>query len=270
MSNSRGMKLAISGKGGVGKSTLAATLAILLARRGHKVLAVDADPDANLASALGFNAAEQEKIVPISKQIDLIEERTGAEVKQYGQIFKLNPEVSDIADTYATLREGVALLVLGAVEQGGGGCACPENVLLRALITDLILYKDETLIMDMEAGVEHLGRATAKSVDTMIVIIEPGQRSIDTARRILRMAEEINLPNIRFVANKITDQSDEAFITKSFPDQELLGIIPYSEEIRGADRNGCSVLDQLSHEMVSKFEGILDNLKFQANCSLRT
>jgi CO dehydrogenase maturation factor len=262
-----GIKLAISGKGGVGKSTLAAVLALLLAKRGHKVLAVDADPDANLASALGFTAAEQEKIIPISKQIDLIEERTGAKVKQYGQIFKLNPEVSDIADTHATLRKGVALLVLGAVEQGGGGCACPENVLLRALITDLILYKDEILIMDMEAGVEHLGRATAKSVDTMIVIIEPGQCSIDTAKRIIRMAEEINLPNIRFVANKITDKSDEAFLTKSFPNQEFLGIIPYSEEIRRSDRDGCSVLDQLSREMVGKFEKILDKLKFQANKS---
>jgi CO dehydrogenase maturation factor len=265
MNDDRGMKLAISGKGGVGKSTLAAALAILMAKRGRKVLAVDADPDANLASALGFNAEELENIIPISKQIDLIEERTGAEVKQYGQVFKLNPEVSDIVETYATVRNGVALLVLGAVEQGGGGCACPENVMLRALITDLILYKDETLIMDMEAGVEHLGRATARGVDTMIVVIEPGQRSIDTAQRILRMAEEINLPSVRFLANKITDQSDERFLSESLPDQEFLGIIPYSEEIRRADRVGCAVVDHLSPEMVAKFEEILSKLEFHAS-----
>ena len=254
-------KLAISGKGGVGKSTIAAALALLMAERDQKILAVDADPDANLAAALGFNSIEQQKIVPISKQIDLIEERTGAKVKQYGQIFKLNPEVSDIADNFATIRKGVALLVLGAVERGGSGCACPENVLLRALVTDLILYKDEALIMDMEAGIEHLGRGTAKSVDTMIVVVEPGQRSVDSAKRIIRMAEEINLVNLQIVGNKIIDKSDEMFIANSFPDYELLGLIPYSKEIRQADRDGCSVLDQLSIEMRRVFEGILNRLR---------
>lgn len=255
-----GMKLAITGKGGVGKSTLAATLALLLARQGQKVLAVDADPDANLASALGYKTAEQDKIVPVSQQIALIEERTGAKVKQYGQMFKLNPEVSDIADSYATVRDGVALLVLGAVEQGGSGCACPENILLRALVTDLILYKDETLIMDMEAGVEHLGRATAKGVDTMIVVVEPGQHSIDSAKRIIRMANEINVQNVRFVANKVNDSSDESFIAEALPDQELLGSISYSQEIRQADREGRSVLEMLSVELVSTFENILKKL----------
>jgi len=168
------MKIEISGKGGVGKTTLAAALSLLMVQRGRKVLAVDADPDANLASALGISEEKQGTIIPISRQVALIEERTGAKVKQYGQVFKLNPEVSDIADKFAIRHSGVALLVLGAIESGGSGCACPESTLIRALVTDLVLYKDDALVMDMEAGIEHLGRGSARGVDTMIIVLEPG------------------------------------------------------------------------------------------------
>jgi len=254
------MKIAISGKGGVGKTTLAAALALLLADRGKKVLAIDADADANLAGALGLLEEEQKKIIPVSEQVALIEERTGAKVKQYGQIFKLNPEVSDIADNYATVIGNVALLVLGAVEQGGSGCACPENVLLRALVTDLILYKDDALIMDMEAGVEHLGRSTVQGVDTMIIVIEPGQNSINSTSRVIRMAKEIGLKNIQLVANKVTGKEDEAFIRKAFPEYNLLGIIPYSEEIRRTDRIGKSVLAGVSDDLMNTFVEILNKI----------
>ncbi len=254
------MKIAISGKGGVGKSTLAAALSLLIADKGKKVLAVDADPDANLASALGISNEEQKKIIPISKQAKLIEERTGAKVKQYGQIFKMNPEVSDIADNFAYDHKGVALLVLGAVKKGGSGCACPENVLIRALVSDLILHKDETLIMDMEAGIEHLGRATAEGVDIMIVVIEPGQRSVDSAKSVLRMADEIGLKNIKLVANKVDGPEDEKFIKDAFPDHEFLGIIPYSNDIRQNDRDRQSPLDNLSPDTLSQFKTILSRL----------
>lgn len=234
-----------------------------MAQQDKKVLTVDADPDANLASALGISEEKQRTIIPISRQVALIEERTGAKAKQYGQIFKLNPEVSDIAEKYATFHNDVALLVLGAIEGGGSGCACPESTLIRALVADLVLYKDDALVMDMEAGIEHLGRGTARGVDTMIIVLEPGQRSIDSTHRVIRIAGEIGLKNIQLVANKIYEQEDQKFIRDAFPNYELLGVIPYSEQFRQSDRNGQSVLDNLDSMLLKNFENILKKLAAQ-------
>jgi CO dehydrogenase maturation factor len=253
------MKLAITGKGGVGKSTLAAALSLLLAEREETVVAVDADPDANLASALGIEPTRREAIVPIARQERLIEERTGARAGQFGQVFRMNPDVSDITTRYAVEHRGVSLLVLGAVERGGGGCACLENVLLKALVAHLVLGKGEHLILDMEAGVEHLGRATATGVDTMIVVVEPGRRSIDTAKRVLHLAADIGLQDVRFVGNKVTGPDDEAFLRQALPAKPLPGMIPFNECFRKADREGVSVLDGVDGEGRRAFEEILAN-----------
>lgn len=255
------MKIAISGKGGVGKSTVAAAIALTIAKQGGRLLALDADPDANLASALGITHSEQEKIIPISRQIELIEERTGTKIEQYGKVFKLNPEVSDIADKFAYKHNDVALLVLGAVKTGGGGCACPESTFIRALITDLVLYKNETLIMDMEAGIEHLGRATSQGVDVMLVVVEPGQRSIDCANTIIRLAKDIGVRRVLFIGNKITSKEDEEFIKSSLPADKILAMLPYSQSIRNADRDGVSVLEVLNSEQREVFEQIVNGLR---------
>ena len=255
------MKIAISGKGGVGKSTFAAALALTLAKNGGRVLALDADPDANLAAALGITREQQKTIIPISRRMELIEERTGAKVNRYGMVFKMNPEVSDIAEQFAFTRNGVTLLVLGAIKKGGGGCACPESTFIRALVSDLVLYKNETLIMDMEAGIEHLGRGTAKGVDIMIVVVEPGQRSIDCADTVIRMAGEIGIRKLGFVLNKVTGAQDEEFIRKSLPGQEILTVIPYSDAIRSADRDGVSALDAMDGELSAKIEEVIRKIQ---------
>ncbi len=255
------MKLAISGKGGVGKSTVSAALALMMARGGANVLALDADPDANLASALGLSADERRAIVPISRQVALIEERTGAKVKQYGQIFKLNPQVSDIADNFATVHKGVALIVLGAIEKGGSGCACPESVLIKALVSDLVLRRNEALVMDMEAGIEHLGRGTAQGVDALLVVVEPGQRAVDCALSVLKLSRDLKIKRIYAVANKITCPGDEQFVRNALTGIELIGCIPHSERIRRSDMDGKSVLEGLDVKTISIFEEILRRLK---------
>ena len=255
------MKLAISGKGGTGKSTLAAALALLMKKQGWRVLAVDADPDGNLAAALGASPEETARIIPISKQRELIEERTGAKVKQYGQMFRLNPEVADIADGYGTNLKGVTLLVLGAIEAGGSGCACPESVLIRALVTDLVLRRKDALIMDMEAGIEHLGRATAKGVDTLLVMVEPSQRAVDSAHRVARLGAEIGLRDIRFVANKVASPADEEFVRTALAGQGIVGVIPWSEEIRQAERRGEGVLACAGTDLSGRFEAVLQRLQ---------
>jgi CO dehydrogenase maturation factor len=244
------MKIAISGKGGVGKTLLAALLARKFAESGYSVLAIDADPDANLAATLGFS--KPEKIVPISEMKGLVEERTGARPGKAELYFKLNPKVDDIPEKYAQRLDGIRLMVMGQVKRGGSGCYCPENVLLQALVSHLLVARDEVVILDMEAGIEHLGRATASAVDKLIVVVEPWRRSIETALRINELAGDIGLKNIAVVGNKIRSQSEKEFIISSLPGYEFLGFIPYDQALVDADVANRSVLDssqQINNEV---------------------
>jgi CO dehydrogenase maturation factor len=230
------MKIAISGKGGVGKTTLAALLVKYFHDQGKKVLAVDADPDANLALALGI--PEPESITPLSQMKEMIAERTDSQPGTMGGFFKLNPKVDDIPEKYAREIDGIKLIVMGGVKKGGSGCICPESVLLRTLVTHLVLLRDEVVVMDMEAGIEHLGRATAQGVDRLIIVVEPGRRSIETAMHVKQLADDLGLKKVAVVGNKIRSAADEEFLRKYLPDFPLLGFIPFDDKIIEADLHG--------------------------------
>ncbi len=251
------MKIAVTGKGGVGKTTFAATLARLYAEEGRSVLAADADPDANLGLALGFDEETLDDIIPITKMRKLVEERTGAD--EFNKIFKLNPKVDDIPDKYARKCNGVKLLVLGTVESGGGGCVCPENVMLKRIINHLMLRSDDVVILDMEAGLEHLGRGTTSGMDAFIVVIEPGARSVQTYRNVKRLAEDLGVHKVYVVANKVRDENDEAFVEERIPADDLLGVIHFNTEVIDADRNGASPYD-CSPSAVAEIRSVKDKL----------
>ena len=230
------MKIAVSGKGGVGKTTFAAFLIRALADSGKKVLAIDADPDANLAQALGVERASE--IVPISKMKELIEERTESKVGSMGSFFKLNPKVSDLPEKLSKEVDGVKVMVMGGVKTGGGGCICPESILLKRLLSHIVLARDEAVVMDMEAGLEHLGRGTAISMDRLVVVVEPGRRSIETAHQIRKLAGDLGMTKLSFVGNKIRDDKDREFLLKEMSDFDFIGFMPYRNEIIEADLNG--------------------------------
>ena len=236
------MKIAISGKGGVGKTTFAAFLIRALADEGKKVLAIDADPDANLAQAMGIK--ESDKIVPISEMKDLVEERTGAKPGTMGAFFKLNPKVDDLPDRLSLKMDNIRLMVMGGVKKGGAGCICPESTLLKQLIRHIVVARDEAVVMDMEAGLEHLGRGTAMFVDRLIVVVEPGRRSIETAFQINRLASDLRIKNITLVGNKIRSKQDEKFLKENAKNFNFLCFIPFKEAIIEADLNGVAVFEK--------------------------
>ena len=255
------MKIAITGKGGTGKTTIAGLLAHAFLHDGYQVLAVDADPDANLASALGIPAEQAAAIVPLSQQRNLIQERTGAKPGQLGQFFKLNPRVNDIPDKFCFMFKGIKMLVLGAVKKGGGGCACPENVLLRSLLSEIILNRDEIVIVDMEAGIEHLGRATSQAIDNMIIMVEPGTRSLSTAKTIMKLAGDIGLATFGIIGNKIQTEDQAEWIAKQFPEKLILGMIPYSDNIRESDIQEKPLMEMMDGDLQKEFRKIYLNLR---------
>src|SRR5512136_1250520 len=239
------MKLAISGKGGVGKTTLAALLAQVYADAGREVLVADADPSPCLAGALGFPAELRDQLRPIAEMDQLIEERTGAKPGTVGGFFTLNPRVDDLPDRFSVTHRGVRLLEMGAVETGGSGCICPESAMLKTLFTHLLFRKDEVLILDMYAGVEHLGRATADFVDAMIVVVEPTRRSLGTAAQIKQLANDIGLTRCWLVGNKVRNEEEKIFLETETLGLPLLGIMPADLGVQEADRLGIPVYDHV-------------------------
>jgi len=226
----RGLKIAVAGKGGVGKTTVAALIARAAARAGYKVVAVDADSNPTLAVTLGYPYP----ITPLLDHAELLEERVGKE-----GLITLNPFVEDLLGRFGVEHEGIILFVLGGIRGGGQGCACPANALLRAILRHLVLGVGETVVVDLEAGVEHLGRATVQGVDALLVVVESDQRSLQTAERICCLAREIGLFRVYAVGNKVQTEEDLMLIRKSLPEEmPLLGVIPFSPRIKEGARLG--------------------------------
>ena len=254
------MKIAISGKGGVGKTTLAGVMARILAKRGRKVLAIDADPDSNLASAIGLPKEALAKLSPIASMTSMIEERTGAKKGTFGSVLKLNPKVDDLPDEMGVNYEGIRLLLLGCIPQGGGGCFCPENVLLKNLVRHLLVKREEALIIDMEAGLEHLGRGSTGQVDALIIVVEQGQRAMNTARQIKKLGEDLKIKNMMIVGNKVNSEEDRRLIEEELSDFPVLGYMSFNPKILQADKEGKSPYD-MDEKIKEEVNAILTELE---------
>ena len=258
------MKIAVAGKGGVGKTLVAGILARLFANDGFKVLAIDNDSAMNLSYTLGINNEIKSKIVPISEMKTLIEERTVVKGAGAG-VYNINPEVSDIPDKFKVSGpDGLQLLVLGGIEEPATGCLCPENALIRKLLYNLFVKRDEIIIVDFEAGLEHLGRGTAKGIDIMLVITEPSQKSLDLCSKIIELSKKLGIINVYLVANKVIDDAQLTIINNRIRNWEvpLYHSIPFDTEIGKADLNGTSPLDfNPDSEAIKSIQNLYRKLK---------
>lgn len=234
------MKIAITGKGGVGKTTLSSILSHIYSSEGKRVIAVDADPDANLAGALGVAKTDAEKIRPIAEMSDLIAERTGVRPGTSGGMFRINPRVDDIPEEFGFRINNITLLITGKSKEAASGCYCPENVFLKRLLKHLVVNRDEVVIVDMEAGIEHMTRGTTEAVDAFIVVVEPGQRSLQTANTVKELAKGLGVKKVFVVANKIRGTEDLDFISRQLQDAVFIGYISFNHEIMEADKEGIS------------------------------
>ncbi len=253
------MKICVSGKGGVGKTTFAGTLARLLARDGMDIIAIDADLDHNLHSPLGLSREEVEDLTPLSEMKDIIKDRTGADPDAFGSVFRLNPEVSDLPQRlWVNGPDDIKFILMGTMKQGGAGCACPANVLLKSFLKYMFL-KDYNVIMDMEAGIEHLGRGTAKYADALIIIVEPTLNSMGTAKKIINLSEDIGLKKVYVVGNKVANAEEERFIRGHFDD--ILGIIPFDHKVREGEMDGKSLVDFTASAALDAISEIKDLIK---------
>ena len=255
------MKIAVSGKGGVGKTTFAANLIREFANRGYNVYAVDADPDVSLGATLGLAADALASLRPIIEMKSIVEERSGGN----GALFNLNPKVDDLIDDFTLQHENIRFLRMGAIKQGGTACYCKENSFLYAVLSNLLLDKDDVVIMDMSAGIEHLTRGTSRGVDMIIIVTEPTRVSVQTAKVVQQLAGELGINNIKILANKIRTEKEREFIQGQFEASELLAMVPFAEDVlENAIAEESGLLSGLG--IMSGIMKIVDKIVQEVNC----
>ena len=221
------MKIAVSGKGGVGKTTVAANLIYLFAKNGFNVFAVDADPDASLGLTLGMDPQKLASLTPLVDMKEVIEQKSGGK----GAFYNLDPDVEDVVDNYSLQQDRVKFLIMGGIKQGGSACYCRENSFLNAVLNSLLLDKEEVVVLDMSAGIEHLTRGTARGVDFMLVVTEPTRTSIKTAGLVKQLSSELGIKNVKILGNKVRKDEEKKYLTENFSPDEIIGILPFEEKV---------------------------------------
>jgi len=253
------MKIAVSGKGGVGKTLIAAGLARGFAERGLKTIAIDADSSPNLALTLGLSTEEARKIVPISENKELVESKTDT---GYSGVYRLSFTVDDIVREYSVKTPlNVNLIVMGTVKSMESGCMCAPNAVIRALLRHLIVERNEAIVLDLEAGVEHIGRGTAKHVDSLLIIADSNLKSLETAKHIHDLAANAGMKQLYLIGNRVMNTTQKTAIQNYAKKNKLtlLTTIPFDPKITEADMNGKTPLTNKKIKAVQAIDNLCNS-----------